>query len=369
MKNDISTKKNTVIVMPCDFGICGNIRLLDNVRILQSRFFDGNFLPLVTPRPIFDDNILVTTRTIIIQRAYTPQMMSIVAKYKDLQEKYGYKIVYDIDDLLFDVDENYKFPIYLPAYDIYGDNKQGRTALEIINMCDAVNVSTQSLGEAIRIAGYTGEINHVPNTIPVYLYGMIRKPMRTENLTKPHVLYAGGKSHYKPKFTGDFTKGWIDWITKHVEEESIRFTMFGKELPDFLSHLDGKVNLVGEVNYLDFPNTLRALNADIHIAPLTANYFNACKSNIKMLQAYAVDSAFIGTRFGGIISPYDDALNWTYHDGTFDDIETVYQSLLDKDIYNDTITKQRQYLIDKHMYSESSEAQYRFIMSLCDNSK
>lgn len=370
MSNEIiANKKNTVIVMPCDYGICGNIRLLDNVRILQSRFFDGNFLPLVTPRPIFDDNILATTRAIVIQRAYTSQMLAIVAKYHDLKEKYGYKIVYDVDDLLFDVDQFYRFPIYLPAYDLYGNNKHGRTSLEIMNLCDAINVSTRPLGEAIRLAGYEGEINYVPNTIPLYLYGIIKKPNRTNNIINPHVLYAGGKSHYKPGFTGDFTKPWIDWITKNVENGSIKFSMFGSEAPDFLKHLEGNsnFNLIGEVNYLDFPNTLRSINADFHIAPLVSNGFNACKSDIKMLQAYAVDSVFIGTRFGGTISPYDNSINWIYYDGTLDEIDSLFNSLLNKDLYNSTIDKQRAYLLENSMYSESIEAQNRFISSLCIN--
>lgn len=368
MSNDLSKKKNTVLVMPCDYGICGQIRILDNIRILQSRFFDGNFLPLITPRPIFDENILHTTRTIIIQRAYTPQMLSIVAKYADLKEKYGYKIVYDIDDLLFDVNANYRFPIYLPSYDLYVENR-GKTALEIIKLCDAVNVSTLSLGEAIRLAGYEGEINHVPNTIPLYLYGMVRKPPLNHDLIKPHVLYAGGKSHYKEGFTGDFTSVWIDWIIKHVNAGDIKFSIFGKEAPDFLKSIESNenFNLIPECNYLDFPNTLRMINADFHIAPLTSNGFNSCKSDIKMLQAYATDAVFIGTRFGGIASPYDKALNWIYYDGEVDELDNILNSLKNKELYNKNIEFQREYLLKNSMYSESDEAQYRFMNSLCQH--
>lgn len=368
--NVISQRKNTVLILPCDYGVCGNIRLLDNARIMSGNYQDGNFIPVVSSRPIYDDNFLETVRAVVVQRCYTPAMFSIVAKYKDLQEKYGYRIIYDIDDLLFNVGK-YKFPLYLPSYDLYGDNIAGKTAIEIMKMCDAVNVSTLPLADAITTAGYVGEINYIPNTIPLHLYSNIRKPMRIMDVEKPHVLYAGSKSHYKKGFTGDFTKNWIDWITKNVESDKITFTMMGEECPDFLQHLQGRENFkfAGFVKYLDFPNKLHEINADFQIAPLAPNWFNACKSNIKALQSYATDAVFIGTRFGDIDSPYDDCKNWVYADSTVDEIDAVFWELTNVDIYNNNILHQREYLLKNNLYSESKVAQSAFALSLCVKQK
>ena len=41
--------------------------------------------------------------------------------------------------------------------------------------------------------------------------------------------------------------------------------------------------------------------------------------------------------------------------------------LANKELYNKTIERQRDYLLKNSMYSESDEAQYRFINSLCEH--
>ena len=54
---------------------------------------------------------------------------------------------------------------------------------------------------------------------------------------------------------------------------------------------------------------LRKVNADFIIAPLKNNYFNKCKSDVKLIESYAVGSVFIGSMWDR--SPYECGLQYS----------------------------------------------------------
>lgn len=355
--------KNTVIVLPCDFSACGYIRLIDRVRVLSTHYAEQNFLPIISPRPIFDSNILETTRAILVQRCYTNQMLKIVSKYFKLKSRFQYKIIYDIDDMIFNFDK-WQCPKYLPVRELYGDGKAGHIASEIIHMCDAVNVSTNSLGECIKDLGYKGEINLIENVIPLHLYGSSRKGQLLKTLEKPTILYAGSKSHYIQGDSGDLSPNWLGFLKKNILADKIIFMWMGS-CPDFLEDVKDKVKFIPGSGYLDFPRRLREIHADFQIGPLVENWFNSCKSDIKALQSYATDSVFIGTKFNTIPGPYDNCKNSVQVDATIDEIDKCFWNLTQVDNYNEAINWQRAYLLEKDKYMESANAQIAFMKSLC----
>lgn len=359
----IELKKNSVLVLPCDFSACGYIRLLDQIRVLTTHYTDQNFLPIISPRPIFDNSILETVRTIIVQRCYTSSMLKVISKYYELKSKYNYKIVYDIDDMLFNFDK-WQCPRYLPVFDLYGSGKAGNIASEIISMCDAVNVSTIPLKNCIKDLGYKGQINLVENKIPIYLYGSQRKGFLLKDLDKPTVLYAGSKSHYIKNNSGDFTENWLNFIKMNVLSDKISFVWIG-EVPDFFEDIKDKMIIYPGVNIMDFPRILREIQADFQIGPLAENWFTACKSDIKALQSYATDSIFIGTKFKSIPSPYDNCKNYININDSTEEINKVFWNLTKVTNYNESIKWQRNYLFENHCYMEDQQSQLTFIKSLC----
>ena len=364
MKNkQNSSLKNTVIVLPCDFSACGYIRIIDRIRVLSTHYAEQNFLPIISPRPIFDSDILETTRAILIQRCYTTQMLKIVAKYYELQPIFKYKIIYDIDDMLFNFDK-WQCPTYLPVHELYGDGKAGNVATEIIHMCDAVNVSTTSLGNCIKDLSYKGEINLIKNVIPIHMYGSSRKGVLLKDLQKPTILYAGSKSHYIQGNSGDLTPNWLGFLKKNVIADKITF-LWMWSCPDFLEDVKDKVKFIPSSGYLDFPRRLHEIRADFQIGPLVENWFNACKSDIKALQSYATDSVFIGTKFKSIPGPYDDCKNTVRVNATIDEIDEKFWSLTKVNEYNETINWQRLYLVENDRYMECVNAQTEFMKSLC----
>ena len=91
--------KNIALIYVGDNSGCSHVRLRYN-----AMYFDGidtGVIPIVMPVFTFDPNILAHCKSIVFQRPVSPTHVEIVKRYKALQPKYGYKMVFELDDLIF----------------------------------------------------------------------------------------------------------------------------------------------------------------------------------------------------------------------------------------------------------------------------
>ena len=91
--------KNLALVYIGDNSGCSHVRLRYNAMYFCG--IDTGVTPIVMPIFTFDPNILAHCKSIIFQRPVSPLHVDIVKRYKALQPKYGYKMVFEIDDLIF----------------------------------------------------------------------------------------------------------------------------------------------------------------------------------------------------------------------------------------------------------------------------
>ena len=95
--------KSLVIIIVRDHSGCSHVRLRWNA-MYYNGFDSIGFTPIITPQPIFDATILKQTKAIIYQRPIGDQDIAVLQEYKIHQKKFGYKIVFECDDQIFDID-------------------------------------------------------------------------------------------------------------------------------------------------------------------------------------------------------------------------------------------------------------------------
>lgn len=365
-------KKNIVLLYPSDAAGCGHIRTIFPSTYLNSIFGKSKkMIPVLLPFFVFKPEVLIYTRSLFFQRAMNPKQRSSIEKYKEMQERYKYKMIYDIDDFIYSGDD------YGEGVPDYNFGKMTLTkevsdlTIDLMNMMDIVTVSTKFLGDYLKNkCGVKTEIKVLPNTVPHYFYGPNKRSSITEKIKKPKVVWTGSPTHYLDhpdiKLKGDMDNAWLEWIIKSVKENKIEFLLMGAmRIPFFFEELKGYENfkIIRWLNSYQYTSVLLEYQPDIGIMPLVPNYFNYSKSDIKMIEYFASGCVAIGTSpfSTNKSSPYDNCFHKLPDICTVSDIEYLIDKVTEPEVYNKTIKDQYQYLIDNNRYLESSG----YINELC----
>jgi len=355
----IPIEKNIVISLVSDYTGCGHIR-----NILPSTYINSIFGPshnmniITTPVPILDVDILKRTRTVFFQRTMGESAIALVEYYKKLQYKYKYKMVYDIDDFIWDGDDDTE---EIPEYNFGKDNLHKviqDSSITVMKMMDTVCVTTQFLKDYIHSKGIAYDsIEIVHNTVPSFLWGSDKKEPITTDIKKPHILWSASPTHWnnEKKLYGDMDNAWRTWIIKNVKAGKIEYTQMGG-LPWFFEEIKDDINVLSWVNSLHYPQTIKNIGADFGISPLVPNYFNYSKSAIKYQEYCMSGIVGIGTSFdNGEPSPYDVSVINVSDNITEDEIDDlIFNRLCKADTYNDIINKQYEQIINNDWITESA---------------
>lgn len=363
MKNDgiKRLKKNYVLSFVSDPSGCGHIRNVFPMSYLNAQFGKtGKFNLILSPIPTFEPEILLKSRTLFFQRWMAPERLEIVRRYKTIQQKLKYRMVFDIDDFIWKGDEEGE---YIPEYNFGSDGIDDNTrksCVEIMNLMDIVCVSTEFLKEYIgNKLGVKNEIIVLPNAIPKFFWGDSKKNPISEKIKFPKVIYTGSPTHYhNPKrLKGDWNNEWVEWVIKNVKDKKIQFVCMGG-LPFFFESIKNCENfkIINWINSFQYHLAVRSENADFGIAPLVPNFFNYSKSDLKHIEYCAGGILSIGTVFrNGKSSPYDNNIVKTYEDITVEEIDEIFDQYTEPDQYNDVIQKQYDMLDKNGRWLESPQ--------------
>jgi len=171
--------------------------------------------------------------------------------------------VYELDDYLLELPARSAHRAQLPA-DIR------RSLPRAISLVDRLVVSTPALADAL--AGLHPDIRVARNRLPPAWW--TRLPALRRNVGKrPRVGWAGGIGH-----NGD-----LEMIAEVVRElaDEVEWVFMGmcpESLQPYVHEFHPGVDI--EV----YPRALARLNLDLALAPLEDNRFNACKSNLRLLE-------------------------------------------------------------------------------------
>lgn len=151
----------------------------------------------------------------------------------------------------------------------FGQREGHIRTLQALELSDRLIVSTQPLAD--YYASHCRDIRLVPNALDMRHWGGLQRPARERERLR--IGWAGAAQHL-----GDLRlvqrvvqalADQVDWVFMGMCPDELR--PYVKEFHTFVS-------------YKDYPAKLASLDLDIAIAPLENNPFNACKSNLRLLE-------------------------------------------------------------------------------------
>jgi len=90
-RNIVPIKKNTLLSYVSDATGCGHIRNIFPMTYLNALFGkDAQIMPIITPTFIWQEDILVRTKSILFQRQMSPEHLRLIARYKEIQPRFGF---------------------------------------------------------------------------------------------------------------------------------------------------------------------------------------------------------------------------------------------------------------------------------------
>lgn len=358
-KNLHKVNKNIVLSYVSDYTGCGHIRNILPSTYLNAVFGrDASMNIITSPAMIYQPDILKRTRSVFFQRTMGPHSVDMVRQYKELQKQYKFKMVYDLDDFIWDgKDIGEEIPNYNFGKEAITKEVQD-AAIENMKMMDTVTVTCDFLKDYIASRGVDkNKIKIVHNTMPSFLWGSDKKPHITEKIEKPTIIWSASPTHWHDgkKLLGDLDNAWYQWIIKSVKEDKINYVQMGG-LPWFFEEIKDKIKVYNWVNSLHYPAAVKSANADFGIAPLVPNHFNYSKSPIKYQEYCVAGIVGVGTVFtNGKPSPYDIALTQAPDTVTVEMLDHLFfEYLCLPENYNRLLDQQYQQVMDNNWITEST---------------
>jgi GT2 family glycosyltransferase len=196
---------------------------------------------------------------LILQHSVDDGQLSLIDGFRNAAP--DIKIIQTVDDLLGEVSE--KHPNR--QYQIREGHQRMRQALM---KSDRLIVTTQTLADHYK--KYVDDVHIVPNTLGPQWMGL-RKPSQPRSRLR--VGWVGAGQHH-----GD-----LELINSVVRElvtkvDWIFMGMCTDEIKPLLKEFHGFVSIG------DYPKKMSELDLDIALAPIEDNFFNQCKSNLRLLE-------------------------------------------------------------------------------------
>ncbi|MCC4614024.1 glycosyltransferase [Xanthomonas campestris pv. esculenti] len=247
-----------VLALPADIEGCGHYRVIQPLRALRGAglaegvLFNGYLEIAELARQDPD--------VVILQRQVGEARLEAMRRMKALSRAFK---VYELDDYLPNLPLKNAHRAQMPK-DILKTVRRG------LGMVDRFVVSTPALAEAF--AGLHSDIRVVENRLPPHWWESLPE-RKVRHGGKPRVGWAGGASH-----TGDLEL--IADVVKELagEVEWVFMGMYPFALRQHIHQFQPGVQID------HYPAALAALDLDLALAPVEQNLFNACKSNLRLLE-------------------------------------------------------------------------------------
>ena len=91
--------KNVAIIYCRDTSGCSHVRLRYNSEYINGH--EMGIIPVLMPYYTFEPQYLAHAKSIVFQRPVNKIDVELLTRYKELQPKFGYKLVGEFDDLIF----------------------------------------------------------------------------------------------------------------------------------------------------------------------------------------------------------------------------------------------------------------------------
>jgi len=291
-----------------------------NKRDVVFNFFSLN-------RIVRDENFYKNTTVVIFQRPSTPQHVEMMKWLRNISQKCGFLLVFEIDDLLFEIP---KYNYFANKY--YSSQLESvKTNLQLAHMCTTTTKYLQG-----RVKEYNKNVGILENYLPGYMWNMNGHRIHRNN-GKLKIVWSGSATHFSNR-------------TEERDDLEVLYEVHSKTCNKYQWIFQGsvpeKIKNAGSYKFIPWvqnhqhPRVLQNLDADVGIGSLVENNFNRAKSNIKRKEYVGAGLAGLFSTFPGC--PYEDA-NGTYDWDNSNDLLLELEKLEDP--------SERQSLYDKELES------------------
>ena len=268
-----------------DYSGCGHWRILWPEAVINAK---GDGMSQSTTAMVTNPAWYTGVKCVKVQRQASSQQKEFVKFLKSIQPDFGFKIVYEVDDVVF----REVIPDYNKFKFAFDTDEVRQNCVDIINMVDEVTVTCDFMRRLYIEKTGQEKITVIPNFVPKWWMGHYFnehkiKKLFNQNKKKPRILYTGSGAHYdvdnKTNGKDDLSEV-RDFIRKTVDKYQWVFVgAFPPTLIDLVQQQ--KIEFYPWQNLLDYPGFIASLNAQLMVAPLEVNDFNRAKSDIKFIEA------------------------------------------------------------------------------------
>ena len=268
-----------------DYSGCGFWRMIWPEHLLNAF---GHFTVHGSTVMNLDPRSYINTKVVRIQRQATEHQLKFVNFLKEISKEIGFRIVYEIDDLVFSED----IPDYNKYKPAFTDPKIRKNCQEIMLLCDEITVTNEFMKQYYMEKTGHKNVTIIPNFPPKFWLGHFydEKQISSNYDTykrKPRILYAGSGAHFdvdnRVNQNDDFAhviKAIYDTVDKYQ-------WVFLGAYPLPLRNLvqSGKIEFHPWANLYHYGERIKNLRINMMVAPLQNNNFNKSKSDLKLVEA------------------------------------------------------------------------------------
>lgn len=265
-------------------------------------------------------------------------------------------VVFDLDELLFELPENHADRIS----DFYADALM--SMLQAIMEADLVTVSTPLLRD--YCLPYNENVVVIPNYLNDNLWSFKELPNSTLSSEKITIGYMGEHAN-DPDIRMVLPA--LERITKKYPQQ-VQFQFWGIDPPAELapfSHTDW--NPPASSKYADFVSYFQTPTADIIIAPLCDNLFNSCKSPIKYLEYGAIAVPGVYSRIAPYAGIIEDGVDGFLASSDSEWEDALSKLIEDQDLRRRIADKAQQKIKQHWLLSQNAEKQMQIYMGAISN--
>jgi len=268
-----------------DYSGCGHWRLIWPEMILNAH----NKLTMhSTTVMCLDPRYYVHCKAVRIQRQATEHQLKFTKFLKDLGKQVGFRLIYEIDDLVFHED----IPDYNKFKTAFIDPNIRIQAQAIMNECDEITVTCDFMKKYYAEKTGHKNITIIPNYPPKFWMGNHYNLKRiSENYDasekKPRILYAGSGAHFDVENRVGQNDDFAHVIQAIINtKDKYKWVFFGA-FPLMLRPLveNGTFEYHPWAELYNYPGKIEQLRVNMMVAPLQNNTFNKSKSDLKYVEA------------------------------------------------------------------------------------
>lgn len=271
-----------------DYGGCGLWRMSWPELMLNGY---GKAIVNGLTQMIVDPGFYRGISAVKLQRQATPEQLRFVQFLKMVQQEHGFKIIYEIDDVVFAED----IPLYNKSREAFLDPKIKDSTLKILELVDEICVVSPYMRDYYKRKTGRNEVSVIPNYAPKFWLNDHYNPSKIErsyvkNRKKPIIGYLGSGTHFD---VGNVVGQQDDFA--HVVDTVIatrhkyQWVFMGGVPLRLMPFVERKeIKLIPWVNIYEYPRVFASLGINVVVAPLAMNEFNRSKSDIKIFEAGAL---------------------------------------------------------------------------------